>query len=284
MTPTFLMQSTLDGWLATARELAVFYGARVTGALLVLAAGWWLAGRVRRSTARALERSRVDEALVPFLSSLAYAGTMILVAVTVLGLFGIPTASVVAVLGAAGLAVGLAFQGTLSNFAAGIMLLAFRPFGVGDKVSVAGVTGSVDEIGLFTTAIDSPDNRRFVVPNSEIFGSTMENLSHHEKRRVDVAVGTGYGADLGETRSVLEDVARGVEGTVDEPPPKVYLDELGGSSINWSVRVWAPTGDYWDVRERLTRAIKEALDDAAIDIPYPNMDVHVDGRLESAES
>jgi small conductance mechanosensitive channel len=161
------------------------------------------------------------------------------------------------------------------------MLLVFRPFSVGDKVTVAGVTGSVDEIGLFTTSLDSPDNRRFVVPNSEIFGSTIENYTHHDTRRVDVAVGTDYDADLAETRSVLERAAGGLDAVRDEPAPQIYLDELGGSSINWSVRVWADTDDYWSVREDLTRAVKDGLDDAGIGIPYPNMDVHVDGWLES---
>lgn len=266
-------------------DLVVDYGIRVLGVVVLLVLAFSIGKWARRKTYRRLEATpRSDPTLNKFLASVAYYVVVGFAVLACLNLFGIDVTSFVAVLAAAGFAVGLAFQGSLSNFAAGVMLLVFRPFGVGDKVSVAGVTGSVHEIGLFTTTMDSPDNRRFVVPNSEIFGSTIENHSHHDTRRVDVAVGTGYGADLGETRSVLESAVRGVDGTRDEPEPQVYLDELGGSSVDWSVRVWADTGDYWGVKEDLTREVKEALDEAGIDIPYPNMDVHVDGALASGEA
>ena len=264
-------------------ENVIGYGVRIVGVVVLLIVAFSVGKWIRKKLHRRLEQvPRSDPTLNKFLGNLSYYAVVGFALLASMSLFGIDVTSFVAVLAAAGFAVGLAFQGSLSNFAAGVMLLVFRPFGVGDKVSVAGVTGSVNEIGLFTTTMDSPDNRRFIVPNSEIFGSTIENHTHHDTRRVDVAVGTGYGDDLGETRSVLESVVRGVEGVLDEPAPQIYLDELGGSSINWSVRVWARTDDYWAVRERVTRAVKEALDDAAIDIPYPNMDVHVDGRLEGA--
>jgi len=264
-------------------ENVIGYGVRIVGVVVLLIVAFSVGKWIRKKLHKRLEKiPRSDPTLNKFLGNLAYYAVVGFALLASMSLFGIDVTSFVAVLAAAGFAVGLAFQGSLSNFAAGIMLLVFRPFGVGDKVSVAGVTGSVNEIGLFTTTMDSPDNRRFIVPNSEIFGSTIENHTHHDTRRVDVAVGTGYGDDLGETRSVLESVVRGVEGVLDEPAPQIYLDELGGSSINWSVRVWARTDDYWAVRERVTRAVKDALDDAEIDIPYPNMDVHVDGRLEGA--
>lgn len=264
-------------------DTAIGYGVRMIGVVVLLIVAFSVGKWVRRKLYRRLEASpRSDPTLNKFLGNLAYYAVIGFAVLAAMSLFGIDVTSFVAVLAAAGFAVGLAFQGSLSNFAAGIMLLVFRPFGVGDKVSVGGVTGSVNEIGLFTTTMDSPDNRRFIVPNSEIFGSTIENHTHHETRRVDVAVGTGYGDDLDETRSVLESVVTELEGVLDEPAPQIYLDELGGSSINWSVRVWARTEDYWKVRERVTRAVKEALDDAEIDIPYPNMDLHVDGRLERA--
>jgi small conductance mechanosensitive channel len=146
---------------------------------------------------------------------------------------------------------------------------------------VAGIKGKVVEIGLFTTLFDTPDNRRIIVPNGEIFGSTIENISHHDTRRVDVAVGTDYDAELSVTRKVLEEVANSIEGGRTDPAPQVYLSELGGSSINWSVRVWAATGDYWGVRERLTNQVKDALDAQGIGIPYPQMDVHLDSPLSS---
>lgn len=261
------------------------YGLRIIGVIVLLIVAFSVGKWVRKKLYGRLEKiPRSDATLNKFLGNLAYYAVVGFGVLAAMSLFGIDVTAFVAVLAAAGFAVGLAFQGSLSNFAAGIMLLAFRPFGVGDKVSVGGVTGSVNEIGLFTTIMDSPDNRRFIVPNGEIFDSTIENHTHHDTRRVDVGVGTGYGDDLGETRSVLENVVPGVKGVLDEPAPQIYLDELGGSSINWSVRVWARTEDYWAVRERLTRAVKEALDDAEIDIPYPNMDLHVDGRLEGAST
>jgi small conductance mechanosensitive channel len=156
------------------------------------------------------------------------------------------------------------------------MLLLFRPFKVGDVISVSGVTGQVDEIELFTTTLDTLDNRRIIVPNGSVFGSTIENMTYHPARRVDVAVGTGYSEDLDAVRRTLRAAAESVEGGFSEPKPQVYLDQLGGSSVDWSVRVWANPLHYWDIRERLTYAIKRDLDAAGIEIPFPQMDVHLD--------
>src|SRR5699024_4729104 len=185
---------------------------------------------------------------------------------------------------AAAFAVGLAFQGTLSNFAAGIMLLFFRPFKAGDAVEVATVSGSVVEIGLFSTILDTPDNRRIIVPNSTIYGSAIENKPYHNRRRVDISMGTDYDSDLQHVRATLEKTAAGIADRLDNPSPVVYLNELGGSSINWSVRVWSKTSDYWAVRERLTDAIKNNLDGAEIGMPYPQMDVHVNKIGNGADS
>lgn len=251
------------------------------GALVLLAATVWVAGWAWRASHRALERSRVDATLARFVATLARYSVLVLGGLAVLSVFGISVASFAAILAAVGFALGLALQGTLSNFAAGAMLLMFRPFKVGDVVSVAGVTGKVVEIELFTTKFDTPDNRRLVVPNGSIFGSTIENITHHDTRRVDVAVGTEYDADLRTTRTVLEEVAGSVEGVLLDPPPQVYLTELGGSSIDWAIRVWAATPDYWAVRERVTQRAKEALDAAGIGIPFPQLDVHMDGVGEA---
>lgn len=275
MTSSFLLQSTLDGWLATAREMAVVYGARVVGAVVVLAAGWWLAGRVRASTRAALERSGVDEALVSFLSSLAYVGALVLVVVTVLGLFGVPTASVVALLGAAGLAVGLAFQGTLSNFAAGIMLLVFRPFGVGDFVEVAGVSGTVRGIGIFFTELSTGDNVQVTIPNSQVFGTQLRNFTANDTRRVDLTVGVGYGDDLEDAEAAIRRVLEAEERLLEEPEPQVAVDSLGDSAVNFIVRPWVKTEDYWSVRRDLVRALKEEVEAAGCGFPYPSRDVYV---------
>jgi small conductance mechanosensitive channel len=248
----------------------------VLGALVLLVITLWAARWAHRVTGRSMERSGLDATLTRFTAKLARYAVLILGGLAVLSLFGISVASFAAILAAGAFAVGLALQGTLSNFAAGAMLLVFRPFKVGDVVSVAGITGKVVEIELFTTQFDTPDNRRLVVPNGEIFGSTIENITFHPTRRVDVDVGTDYGADLRETRAVLEKVARSSEGVLEEPAPQVYLKQLGGSSIDWAVRVWTNTPDYWAVRERVTQEIKEALDGAEIGIPFPQMDLHLD--------
>jgi small conductance mechanosensitive channel len=249
----------------------------VAGALVLLVLTIIVAGWAKRGTRNAVERADLDPTLAGFFGNLARYTVLVLGGLAVLGVFGVSVASFAAILAAAGFAVGLALQGTLSHFAAGVMLLIFRPFVAGDKVTTADVTGTVVEVGLFSTLFDTPDNRRIVVPNGAIFGSTIENQTHHDTRRVDVSVGTAYEADLETTRSLLEEVAGSVDGGKSDPAPQVYLNELGGSSINWSVRVWAQTSDYWAVRERLTSQIKKALDARGIGIPYPQMDVHLDG-------
>lgn len=248
----------------------------ILGALVALAATWILAGWTRRLIRNSLKKAEFDLTLTRFFSNLAYYAVLIFGILSALTLFGISIASFAAVLAAAGFAVGLALQGSLSNFAAGVMLLIFRPFKVEDMVEVGGTRGKVHEIQLFTTILDTPDNRRVTVPNGSVFGNTIENETFHDTRRVDVGVGTDYPADLSETRQVLLRAADGVDGRLHDQDPVAYLDSLGDSCINWSVRVWANTEDYWAVKDRLTQAVKEALDDAGIGIPYPQMDVHVD--------
>ena len=247
------------------------------GALFMLVAAFIVAGWVKRITYKALEKAKVEITLTKFFSNFARYVVLTVAIVAILGYFGVETASFAAVLAAAGFAVGLAFQGTLSNFSAGVMLLVFRPFKVGDVVSVNGVTGGVEEIELFTTSLDTLDNRRIIVPNGAIFGATIENLTYHSRRRVDVNVGTDYSANLQQTRAVLISAGESVQNLLPNEPVDAYLLELGGSSIDWQVRVWTDPANYWDVREELTQAVKEKLDEAGIGIPFPQMDVHVDG-------
>jgi small conductance mechanosensitive channel len=197
-------------------------------------------------------------------------------ALTCLNRFGGETTSFAALIGAAGLAIGLAFQGTLSNFAAGAMLLIFRPYKVGDEVNVAGYTGTVREIELFTTAIDTPDYRRIIVPNSSIFGAVIENVTHHPVRRFSVGVGTAYSADIDETRRVLERAVRSVVQVAPTPAPAVVLLELGASSVNWNVQAWAKREAYGDAKQAVTRAVKIELDESGIGIPFPQLDLHLD--------
>ena len=197
----------------------------------------------------------------------------------VLQKFGIDVASFAAVIAAVGFAIGMAFQGTLSNFAAGIMLLVFRPFKVDDYIVVAGTEGTVEEIDMFTTRLNTLDNRHVIVPNSEIFGSQMENYTRNEFRRVDVNVGAAYSADIEMTRRVLEQAIANIPGGVAVPEPQVYLCELGDSAVAWQCRVWCRPTDYWAVRQDMTQAAKQSLDQAGIGIPFPQVDVNVIGKV-----
>ena len=235
-----------------------------------------VAGKVRNLVKKAFEKSNFDPTLAGFVSNTIRWLIILMAILAVLGVFGIETTSFAAVLGAAGLAIGLAFQGSLSNVAAGVMLLIFRPFKLDDVISVSGSLGKVAEIGLFTTALDTPDNRRIIIPNSVVFGSTIENITHHDIRRVDVAVGTEYPAKLSDVRDVLEKVPATIEGGLSEPAPQIYLAELGASSIDWQVRVWCKTADFFSVRQQIVDQTKLALDEAEIGIPFPQMDVHLD--------
>lgn len=247
------------------------------GAILVLIVGYMVAKFVGRIVSTPV-RKRVDETLGRFVGKMVYYAIMACVTIAVLSTVGVNVASFAAILAAAGFAIGMAFQGTLGNFAAGIMLLVFRPFTVGDAVVAAGVKGKINEIDLFTTTMDTPDNRRIIVPNSAIASGTIENMSYHEHRRVDVPVGCDYSADLRDTRQVLEQAAESLGGYLingDGRGYQVVLGTLGDSSVNWTVRYWTAAANYWTVSEALTEAVKNHLDEAGIGIPFPQMDIHV---------
>ncbi len=243
--------------------------------LILLFLAWTISSWISGTIARGLRRIKFDETLTRFISKLVRWIILLLVGLTCLSYFGVETTSFAAVIGAAGLAIGLAFQGTLSNFAAGAMLLIFRPYKVGDIVNVAGNVGKVFEIELFSTSIDTFDNRRFIVPNREIYGSVIENITYHPVRRIEIEVGASYVADIDQTRRVLEQAIDLVEQCVSEPKPAVVLTGLGASSVDWSVRAWAHNDDYGDAKQALIRAVKMQLDQAGIDIPYPHLEVQV---------
>ncbi|MCP3981093.1 MAG: mechanosensitive ion channel [bacterium] len=254
----------------------VAYGVKGLGAVALLIVVWIAGGWARRAVNRGLARSSFDPTLGKFFANMARWVVIIAGLLGVLGYFGIETTSFAAIFAGAGLAIGMALSGTLGNFASGIMLLVFRPFEVGHVIRASGEIGKVFEIGLFNTTLDTPDNRRIIMPNGIVAGGTIENVSHHETRRVDVAVGTDYTADLDRTRQVLEQAARALSQRLPDEDPAIVLSELGGSSIDWVVRVWVKADDYWPAKDALTRAVKVALDDAKIGIPFPQMDVHVD--------
>ena len=255
----------------------VQYVPRIVGLLLAL----WAAKILSNWAGKLVKRSLAtkDEVLQKFLSSLTRYTVLVVCVVAALGYVGVETASFAAVVAASGLAIGLAFQGTLSNFSAGVMLLIFRPFKVGDFVEVAGESGVIVGMELFTTEMKTTDNKKIIIPNSSIFGANITNYAHHPVRRVDVAVGTDYGADIDETRKVLETVPADVPGAVADPAPQIFLAGLGGSSVDWQVRVWCKTDDYWDVWQATTAQTKRTLDAAGIGIPFPQSDIHLDQEV-----
>ncbi len=261
--------------LATLTDLVTTWGIRVIGALAVLIVGRMIAGSIRGTVRKLLTRGSVDATLVPFISNLVYYLVMAFVIIAVLGLFGIPTASVIAVLGAAGLAVGLALQGTLGNFAAGVMLLLFRPFRVGDFVDVGGTAGSVQEISIFNTVLNTPDNVRITVPNGVIFGQTIKNFSTNDTRRVDMVMGIGYGDDIALAMEIINKAVAADDRILKDPAPVVAVSELADSSVNLVVRPWCRKEDYWAVRWELTRRLKEDLEAGGCNIPFPQRDVHL---------
>jgi small conductance mechanosensitive channel len=255
------------------------YGIDALKVIVIILVAIVLSGIVAKMITKACMKSKVDETLAKFFGKCGKYAVMIFAVIMVLSVFGIETTSFAAVLGASALAIGLAFQGALGNLAAGVMLLFFRPFKVGDVVTVAGVTAKVNEIDLFSTVMDTFDNQRIIVPNGSVFGSTITNINFHDTRRVDVSVGTDYPADLDQAREVLMKAATSIEGVLEDPAPAVVLLDLGDSSINWVVRVWVNTPDFWAVKDALTREVKIQLDQAGIGIPFPQMDVHLDGKL-----
>ncbi|MCH9687488.1 MAG: mechanosensitive ion channel family protein [Deltaproteobacteria bacterium] len=266
------MEETLKGLV----PLLLDYGVRVIGVLLGLWIAFRLARWVETRIIKGLEKRNFDQALTLFFGSIVRWVLIIAAVLACLSVFGIETTSFAAILGAAGLAVGLAFQGTLGNFSAGVMLLTFRPFKIGDLIKVADQLGVVAEIGLFTTSIDTLDHRRVIIPNGTVIGGTIENLTHNAKRRVDIDVGVDYGEDLDKVRELLEAAAAGIPGRDSEEGHQVILLKLNDSSIDWQVRVWCSTDDYWDVWDATVLAIKKALDKGGISIPFPQMDVHLD--------
>jgi small conductance mechanosensitive channel len=276
------MDANAEELVQTVVTLVSTWGLQVVGAIAVLIVGRIVAGSLRRVTRRALERARLDPVLVPFLSKGVYYLTLVVVVIAVLSLFGIETTSLIAVLGAAGLAVGLALQGTLSNFAAGVMLLIFRPFKVGDYVEVAGTGGSVQELGIFSMVLHTPDNVKITIPNSAVYGGTIKNYSANDTRRNDLVIGISYDDDIGRALQTVGRVLAADSRVLEDPAPTVAVGELADSSVNLVVRPWCAGSDYWPLRFDLTRKLKEELEAAGCSIPYPQRDVHLNPTAASS--
>jgi small conductance mechanosensitive channel len=247
----------------------------VVAAIVILVVGRVFAGWARRLTRRGLERGDVDPTLVPFVAKLVYYAVMAVVVIAVLNRLGVATTSVVAIFGAAGLAVGLAMQGTLSNFASGVMLLIFRPFDLGHFVDAGGIAGTVMEIGIFATTLKSPDNIKITVPNTQIYGGTISNFNGYETRRVDMVMGISYGDNIQTAMDTIQRIVTADERVLADPAPQIAVSNLGDSSVDIVVRPWCKAADYWTVRFDLTRSLKEGLEAAGCSIPYPQRDVHM---------
>ncbi len=261
--------------LEMGKELLIQYGPRVLAAIAIFFIGKMLAKWLRRIVVRLMNRADVDPMVTGFAASMVYIGLMVFVVMTALGQVGIQTTSFLAVLGAAGLAIGLALQGSLANFAAGFLLIIFRPFKVGDVIEAAGVTGKVDAIQIFTTTLRTPDNKTIIVPNAKLGNDNIINYSTQKTRRVDLVVGVSYDADLKETRAILQDIVDEDERVLKDPEPQIVVGELADSSVNFFVRVWVNAPDYWSVFYDANEKVKLRLDEAGIGIPYPQRDVHL---------
>ncbi len=261
--------------LETVRLMGVEWGMKIVAALLVLVVGMWVAKLFKKAVVKLMERAKVDDTLIAFVSSLAHVGLQLFVVVAALEKLNVKTASFIAVLGAAGLAVGLALQGSLSNFAAGILMIIFKPFKVGDVIDAAGVLGTVREIGIFTTYVDTPDNRKTIVPNSKLMADNITNFSANAVRRVDLVAGISYGDDIDKARAAIEAVLKDVPGILETPAPDIYVSEMADSSVNFKVRPWCRPSDYWAVYFAVTEGIKKKFDAENITIPFPQRDVHI---------
>ncbi len=254
----------------------ISYGGRMAGALAILVIGW-IGGRLaRRIVRRLMTRAKVAPAVTAFCAQLSFIVILVVAVVASLARFGVETTSFVAILGAAGFAIGFALQGALSNFAAGVLLLIQHPFRIGDFVEVAGVAGTVQDIQLFTTVLATPDNVKVIVPNGKIYGNTIHNYAGYETRRLDLGVGIGYGTPIERASSVAMKLMQNDDRVLVEPFPQVLVGELAESSVNLTLRMWVAGSNYWDVRFDLIRAVKQAFDREGIEIPFPQTVVHLD--------
>jgi small conductance mechanosensitive channel len=251
------------------------YSIKILGALLIFIVGRWLSAKIADLISRIVERHRVDPTLVPFLHNLIYYSLLVMVLIAAAGKLGINTTSFLTIVGAAGLAVGLALKDSLSNFASGVMLISFKPFRVGDVVTAGGTTGKVEKIAIFNTVMCTPDNQQIFVPNSKITSDTITNITAKATRRIDLVIGIGYGDDMGRAKQLLTDVVKADNRILVDPAPTVAVAELGDSSVNLVCRPWVNAEDYWDVRFQLIETIKNKLDEAGISIPFPQRDVHL---------
>jgi small conductance mechanosensitive channel len=269
-----MMEKTPE-WMTTAEETLTRFGLRAIAALLIFFIGRWVARLLQGWMEKAMLKAKVDPVLVTFSTNMAYAAVMVFVVLAALGQLGVQTTSFIAVLGAAGLAVGLALQGSLANFASGVLMIIFRPFKLGDYIEGGGVAGVVKAIHIFTTTLTTPDNKRVIVPNSKIMGDNIINYSAEGTRRLDLTASISYSDSIDAAKIALADVLKKEPRVLPEPAPLVAVLAMAENSVDFAVRPWVKVEDYWAVHFALTEAIKKRLEADGMTVPFPQRDVHV---------
>lgn len=263
-------------WVTNNQGLLIEYGMNIVAAILTLVIGLFVARLISGGFHKVLTKRKLESTIVDFATAMTRYVVIAFVVIAALSRIGVQTTSFIALIGAAGLAVGLALQGSLSNFASGILIVMLRPFKAGEYIEAAGTAGSVVSVQIFSTTLTTPDNKFVVVPNSAILGGNIINYSRMPTRRIDLVIGVSYGSDLAKTRELLDRVVKANSAVLATPAPQVAVAELAASSVNLVVRPWVNCGDYWKVRFELMEAIKNGLDAEGIEIPFPQMDLHID--------
>jgi small conductance mechanosensitive channel len=269
------MNLDFSNLLNTVYELLTVYGLRVIAAVVIFIVGRWVALGVAKLIKRIMLKSNVDETLVSFVRNLSYIALLAFVVIAALNQLGIQTASFIAVLGAAGLAIGLALQGSLGNFAAGVLMIIFKPFKVGDFIEGGGVAGTVEKIEIFTTQLKTPDNKTIIIPNAKITADNITNFNVKGTRRVDFVFGIGYGDDIDKARRIIKEIIDQDERVMKEPEPAIVVSELADSSVNFTVRAWTSAADYWSFYFNTIENVKKQFDAQGVNIPFPQRDVHI---------
>ena len=266
---------SLEQIISQATEIALVYGPKLIGAVVVWIIGSWIIKAVLKGFNKSMEKGDTDPTLRPFLIGIVSMLLKVMLVISVLGMLGIEMTSFIAILGAAGLAVGLAMSGTLQNFAGGVMILIFKPFKVGDVIDAQGYIGSVNEIQIFNTILKTPDNKTIIIPNGGLSTSSMTNFSTEAKRRVDWTFGIGYGDDTDKAKSVIKALCDADSRILKDPEVFIAVSELADSSVNFTVRAWVNAADYWGVFFEMNENVYKTFDKEGLNIPYPQMDVHL---------
>lgn len=270
------LQAKLEEMSQVLIETIAAYGLNVVGAIAILVAGWIAGGWARRVVANALKKTgKIDQMIQEFLANAVRYAILIFTLLAVLSRFGIETTSFIAILGATGLAIGLAMQGALSNVAAGVMILFFRPFKVGDFIEGAGQSGTVKSVSLFLTYLNTPDNVEIILPNTQLWNAAIKNYSFNSSRRLDLMFGIGYGDDIDKAIGLIGEIIGSDERCQKDPEPLIVVGNLGDNSVDIIVRVWCKSGDYWDLKWHMLKTVKQTFDKEGISIPYPQRDVHL---------